>query len=189
MLGTYVGSLLAAGNGATQGAAFASFTTAASVLQPMQLVTLASNYLYAGKKLRITAHAAVGNVVTSQPTFTFQVMMGSIVVWSSGAITCTTTVAAALPSALEILLKVVTVGKTTAATFWGIGKLTGIMFGVGAVAQGTYGTCIMVPVGTPAAGTGFDSTIANILDFWVGCSASSASNTYQLLNYDVEDLN
>jgi len=48
---------------------------------------------------------------------------------------------------------------------------------------------IMCPNTAPAVGTGFDSTIANILDFWVGISVSLATNGIQVYQYLAEVLN
>ena len=47
----------------------------------------------------------------------------------------------------------------------------------------------MVPATAPAQGTGFDSTIANILDFWVGFSISNAANGVQIAQYKVISSN
>jgi hypothetical protein len=71
------------------------------------------------------------------------------------------------------------------------GVLEGIMFVIsGAVADPTTGIGkIMAPNTAPAVGTGFDSTIANILDFWVGISVSNAGNGIQVYQYFVEALN
>ena len=49
-------------------------------------------------------------------------------------------------------------------------------------------TSAVVPVTAPAVGTGFDSTIANILDFWVGFSINNAGNGVQVYDYTVEQL-
>jgi hypothetical protein len=68
-----------------------TYTTAKSVIDPTALVTLPPNYLQIGKQVRITVLGGISNIVTAQPTFTFQVMMGSIVVHTSGAILTTTT--------------------------------------------------------------------------------------------------
>jgi hypothetical protein len=38
-------------------------------------------------------------------------------------------------------------------------------------------------------GTGFDSTIANLLDFWTAFSISNAGNGVQVYDYTVEELN
>jgi hypothetical protein len=46
-----------------------------------------------------------------------------------------------------------------------------------------------VPVTAPALGTAFDSTISQILDFWVGFSISNAGNGIRIDQYDVEILN
>jgi hypothetical protein len=46
----------------------------------------------------------------------------------------------------------------------------------------------MCPNTAPAVGTGFDSTIANIMDFWVGLSVNGATTGIQIYNYSVEDL-
>lgn len=191
MIGGYVGSLQNAGNIAANGTAQNTYTTAKTVINNQQLVTLPSNYWYPGKKFRVRAAMGISNIVTSQPQFTFQLMMGSIVVWSSGAIYTTTTAHTNLPAILDVELKCLTVGATTAATLIGVGKLNGIMFQAGAAANadGVFPPSIPVPVTTPAAGTGFDSTIANVLDFWVGISASNAGNGVQVFDFNVEDLN
>jgi hypothetical protein len=171
------------------GPAKASWTTAVTAINPQALVTLPSNYLYLGKQLRVTAIMGVSNVVTAQNQFTFQIMMGSVVAWSSGAIACSTTAHTLLPAKLVVDLRVNTIGSGTSAHFIGSGPLTGIMWTSGAVADGSYGSCIMVPTATPAEGTGFDSTIANIMDFWVGCQTSNAGNAVTVYEYYVEDLN
>lgn len=191
MTGGYVGSILTAGNIAATATAQAPLaaTPGSSLLNASQLVTLPSNYLYLGKILRITVQFALSNLTAAQPTFTFQHKLGSIVVFTSGAITSSTTANTYLPCELITILKVFSVGSGTAATIMGVGKLTGLNFAVGAVANGTYGTSLMVPQATPAVGTGFDSTIANILDFWAFTGTSSAGNNMQVFNYNVEDLN
>ena len=52
------------------GAAFASFTTAKTVLPPGCLVTLPPNWWYVGRMLRVTAHVAISNK-TTQDTMNF----------------------------------------------------------------------------------------------------------------------
>lgn len=169
----------------------ASWTTAATVLNPQALVSLPPNYLYPGKMLRITILGALGNAITGQPTFTFQVMMGAVVAWSSGAVTTNAAAHTALPFKLVIDLRCDTVGSGTSAKFMGVGVLTGRQFlisGTG-VDSVTSDTTLMLPVGTPAVGTGFDASIANVLDFFVACSASTATSTLTLQEYYVEALN
>jgi hypothetical protein len=67
--------------------------------------------------------------------------------------------------------------------------LNGIMWTVGAGADST--TVVgqfPVPATAPAVGTGFDSTVANIMDFWVGIQTSNAGNGVQVYDYSVEQL-
>ena len=99
------------------GTLFNTYTTAKSVINPTSLVTLPPNYLYIGKLLRIKVQGGISNVVTSQRTFTFQVMMGSIVVHTSGAITTTTTAHTLIPFDYEVLLRVDSIGSGTNAKF------------------------------------------------------------------------
>src|SRR6266702_2639564 len=79
-----------------------TYTTAKSVINPTALVTLPPNYLVIGKQLRIRVQGGISNVVTSQPTFTFQIMLGSIVVHTSGAITTTTSAHTLIPFDYEV---------------------------------------------------------------------------------------
>ncbi len=173
------------------GSALASYTTAKSVINPTALVTLPPNYLVIGKQLRIKVQGGISNIVTSQRTFTFQVMLGSIVVHTSGAITTTTTAHTLIPFDYEVTLRLDSEGSGTAAKFLGQGVLRGIMFVISVVvADPTSGVgTIMCPNTAPAVGTGFDSTIANILDFWVGLSANESTTGIQIYNYTVEALN
>lgn len=170
-----------------------TFTTAVTVITAAARKTLPGGFWYVGRLIRISALFAIKNVVTAQPTFTFQVMLGptsNIIVWSSGAVTCSTTANASLPVELVIWLKCVTVGAGTAATLQGIGKLTGQGFVVsGATANSALThTTLMLPFATPAPGTGFSSVVANILDLFVACQTSDANNGVQVFNYIVEDM-
>ena len=83
------------------------------------------------------------------------------------------------------------VGSGTSANLIGQGTLAGVMFTLTAGQTDAVNTSglFMVPTTTPAVGTGFDSTIANILDFFVGFSISNAANTVTVDQYSVESLN
>jgi hypothetical protein len=173
------------------GTLFNTYTTAKSVINATNLVQLPPNYLYVGKKLRVTVRGAVSNIVTTPGTITFQIMMGSIVAWSSGAIQLNATAHTTLPFTLVVDLRCDTIGAATAAKFMGLGQLSGIMFTItaGQVDGVNSETVLQVPRTAPAVGTGFDSTIANILDFWTGFSISNAGNGIQVQDYTVEELN
>jgi hypothetical protein len=159
-----------------------TFTTAQTVLNATELLTLPANFLFVGRKFRVTLRGGLSNVVTAAPTFTFQIMMGAVVAWTSGAITTNATANTLLPFTLVVDLRVDSIGPGTTAKFLGIGK-----WDCAAMASGS--TSINVPVTAPAVGTGFDSTVANILNFFVACSASNAANGVQVYDYCVELLN
>jgi hypothetical protein len=171
------------------GTLFNTYTTAKTVINATDLVTLPANYLKVGTQFRVKAMGGLSNIVTTPGTVTFQIMMGTIVAWTSGAIQMSTTAHTLIPFKLEVDLRVNAIGSSTTATLLGMGMLNGIMFTVGAGADSTtvVGT-FPVPATAPAVGTGFDSTIANILDFWVGFSISNSGNGVQLYNYSVEQL-
>lgn len=187
MTGGYVGSLQNAGNTAATAVVKNTWTTAVTLLNPTQFVTLTPNYMYPGKMFRTTVQFGLSNLA-AQPTFTFQIMFNAQIGWTSGAILTSTTVNTLLPCELQVTFKVLTVGTT--GTILGVGRLVGLPFvTVGAVGNGSYGTAIMVPATTPAAGASVDTTIAEILDFWVACSVSNIGNAMTIYNFDVEDLN
>ena len=173
------------------GTLFNSYTTAKTVINAQALYTFQPNELELGQYIRVTANLAISNIVTSQRTFTFQVMMGAIVVWTSGAITTTTTAHTLIPAKLVVDLRLDSVGPGTTAKFLGMGQLSGQMWVVsGATADivSTHPT-LMVPFTAPAVGTGFDSTIPNSFDFFVGLSANEATTGVQVWEYLVEVLN
>lgn len=171
------------------GTLFNTYTTAKTVLNATELVTLPANYLTVGTKLRFRVWGGLSNIVTTPGTVTFQIMMGTIVAWTSGAIQMSTTAHTLIPFKLDVDLRVDTIGSSTTAKFIGGGALNGIMFTVGAGADSTTVVgAFPVPATAPAVGTGFDSTIANILDFWTGFSISNAGNGVQLYDYCVEQL-
>jgi hypothetical protein len=172
------------------GTLFNTYTTAKSVLNVADLLPIPGNYLQVGSKLRIKAWGGLSNIVTTPGTVTFQVNMGSIAVWSSGAIQMTTTANTLSPFRLETTIRLDSSGSGTAAKFIGEGFLSALNLTIGSGANPTVtDTAIVVPVAAPAVGTGFDSTISNILDFFVGFSISNSGNGVQLYDYTVEQLN
>lgn len=176
------------------GALYNTYTTAKTVINQNCLYGFYANFFRPGTKLRITAHMAVSNIVTTPGTITFQVMLGSVVVWTSGAIQLNATAHTLLPAKLVVdltcQLENTTVGGAV-AKFMGQGVLAGVMFTktAGQTDGANTETIINVPVTAPALGTAFDSTISQNLDFWAGFSISNAGNGIQVAQYDVEILN
>lgn len=178
----------------TAGTLFNTYTTAKTVINQQDLYGFYANYFQLGSKLRVTVNGAMSSLVTTPGTVTFQVMLGSIVAWTSGAVQLNATAHTTLPFKLVIDLTCqltnTAVGGAV-AKFFGTGQLTGLMFTLTAgqtdSAQGHQ--TIMVPQTAPALGTAFDSTISQNLDFWVGFSISNAANGVRIDQYDVEALN
>jgi hypothetical protein len=173
------------------GTLFNTYTTSKEIINPQAIWQIPANFLKIGDKISIRAALGISNIVTSQHTFTFEVKMGptsNIVAFTTGAITTTTTAHTTIPAWLEIDLTLRSEGSGTAAQFMGQGRITGQMFVYsGATADTTTGLAtLMVPNTAPALGTGFDSTVTNLLDLWCGLSVSSASTGVQVQQYEVE---
>lgn len=171
-----------------------SFTTAITVLPEHARAPILPDDWYEGRQLRVTAAGEVSNVVTSQPTFTFEFRLGptsNIAAWSSGAILTSTTAHTTVPWYLDLLLTCRTLGASTTANLIGQGVITSRAFlDAGATADiTTLGhPTLAVPEGTPAVGTGFDSTVVNVADLFVACSVSNASNAIRCHQYNLTDL-
>lgn len=172
------------------GTSFGSYTTAKSVINQTELVPLPANTLNVGSMFRITVAGGLGSLVTTPGTVTMQVMLGSIAVFTTGAIQLNATAHTNLPFWLDVLLRVDTIGTGTTAKMMGMGRLQGIQptLTAGQTDAANTGGIFSAPATAPAVGTGFDSTIATTLDFFVGFSISDAANTVRVQHYVVEML-
>lgn len=173
------------------GTLFNTYTTAKTVLPATSLYTFPPNFFQIGRSIRVTAAGGLSNIVTTPGTVTMQVMLGTIVVFTTGAIQLNATAHTTLPFWLNVVLTCRAIGVTTSANFMGMGHLQGIMPTLTAAQVDAVNTggIFSAPAAAPAVGTGFDSTIANILDFWAGFSISNAGNGVQVQQYFAESLN
>jgi hypothetical protein len=184
------------------GSNFASFTTAKTVLPTNALCVLPPGYWTIGRILEVDVWGLLANLVTTPGTVTFQIMLGAIVVFTSGAIQLNATAHTANPFWFKALLTVRTVGSGTSAAFMGQSWVIGAMFtktattvdadrgvnvGFSAGAE-TTDAAIMGPETTPTVGTGFDSTAASTLDFWVGFSINNAANNVTVQGYCAKSI-
>ena len=168
-----------------------TFTTAKSVINPQALYTLPPGFWVPGKCIEVDVDGAISNIVTTPGTVTFQVMMGTIVAFTTGPIQLNATAHTTLPFTFNARLTCDTVGSTTTAKLRGQARVGGVMFTLTAAQVDAVNTSglFMGPTTAPAVGTGFDSTISNILDFWTGFSISGAGNGVQVHQYTVKSLN
>lgn len=173
------------------GTALNTFTTAKTVIPPICLFQLPPNYLYVGKSFRTRVTGSISNIVTTPGTITLQINMGAIAAWSSGALQLNAIAHTTLPFELDVIWTVRAIGNATSANVIGQGTVRGIMFTntAGQVDSVNGIPTLVVPATAPAVGTGFDSTIAQTLDFFAGFSISNIGNQIQVQQYLVEALN
>jgi len=176
------------------GTLFNTYTTAKTVINQQDLYGFYANFWQLGQRMRVKANMAISNIVTTPGTITFQIMFGSVVVWSSGAIQLNATAHTLLPAVLEVDLvcQLANTGVGGAiAKLMGVGRLQGVMFTkTAAQVDGVNSeTSIIVPVTAPALGTAFDGTVSQTLDFWTGFSISNSGNGIQMADYSVDLTN
>lgn len=173
------------------GTLFNTYTTAKTVLPVGCLVTLPANWWYIGRTIRVNALMGISNIVTTPGLMNFQTNMGAIAAFNTGNVQLNATAHTTLPAWYEALITCRSVGSGTAATLIGSAKLNGVMFTRTAaqVDQVNIGSGLLGPATAPGVGSGFDSTAAQTLDFFVGFTISNAGNGVQVQQYIVEALN
>jgi hypothetical protein len=177
------------------GTLYNTYTTAQSMLTHATITEassaakiLPSGFFQRKGVLEIDFTAGISNRITGPDTFTIQVMVGAAIAFTTGAINLTTTAHTTIPCVGKIILTCDTEGTGTNATLRGQAILWGQMIAMAAsLADGVANTgWAMCPNTAPAVGAGFDSTIANTLDFFVAQSVSNAGNGFQLQQYVVK---
>lgn len=159
------------------GAALSNSTTETSIIPPYcKWILDAGFFKRAGDELLLEAAGRLSCIVTTPGTLTLRIKFGSIAVWNSGAINLNVVAKTNLPWRLRVPLTARAVGDGTSANLIGIGELQSEAL-VGAPAASAGGnTCLLVPVGVPAVGSGFDSTVAQTLDLTAQFSVANAGN-------------
>jgi hypothetical protein len=171
------------------GPTLSGFTTAATILPSQAIYTLPANYLdKPGKMLRMNAWGQISSFTSG--TFTFNASMGTLAapisVWTPGAITTVVSLTNQTWQ-LELDMTVRSVGSGAAATILGVGRFTSSIL-TGST-SGAQCTSWLLPVTAPVVGTGFDSTITNVVNLFCACSVNNAANAITLLQYNLESLN
>jgi len=153
--------------------------SAASCLPTYCLTTVQAGYWQVGRTWRITCAGRVSTVVTTPGTFRLDLRMGSVTVFDTLAMPGNVVAQTNVPWWGEFIIVCHSVGSGTSATLFGQGFMSSTAWlNVAAVATGPWAGAIPVPYNTaPVAGTGFDSTIANALDFRFTQTAATGSFT------------
>lgn len=173
------------------GTALTASVTATSIIPPAARFTLYPNYFSEpGKALRIRASGRV-STVTTPGTLTLDVRLGpssNIVVWNGGAMTLNATAQTNATWIFEVTMTCRAIGSVTAANLIGSGAFSSRALVGSAAAGAGYGGTALLPDTAPVVGTGFDSTVANIMDLFATWGTNNA-NSIQVHQYVLESLN
>lgn len=157
-----------------------------SVAAAQAKYTLPANFLQVGSMLRVQAKGRISNIVTTPGTLTLDVRFGSVVVFNGGATALNIVAKTNVTWIFDAVLTCRAIGSGTTANMFGIGQFQSESV-VGAAA-GTTATASL-PASAPAAGTGFDSTAAQVVDVFATWSVNNAGNTLTCHEYSLESLN
>lgn len=160
---------------------------AATCIPPAALITIPAGWFQIGRVLKIRALGRISCAVTTPGTARFQVRLGAVSVFDSGALNLNIVAKANVPFQFECVLTCRSIGNGVTATLFGIGSFVSeAVVGSPVNTAGGNGS-LLCPVGAPAVGTGFDSSIANILDLFFTQTVATGSLTVH--EYLVESMN
>lgn len=171
--------------GASDGPALTAAAAASCIPLASRLI-LPNNYWTVGKKWKIKAQGRISCAVTTPGTARFDLRTGpagTIIAWDSGAIGLNIVAKANVPWELEVDLVCRAVGNAALTTLFGIGRfMSEAVVGSPLPAIGGNGK-LMLPVGAPAVGAGFDNTAANAVDMFFTQTLNTGSMTMH--NYEI----
>jgi hypothetical protein len=165
--------------GTTDGTTLTAAAAATCIPVASRLI-LPNNYWTIGKQWRVKIAGRISCAVTTPGTARFDLRTGpsgTILAFDTGALNLNVVAKTTVPFQLDIDLTCRSVGNATATTLFGIGKFTSeALVGAPLPSAGGNGV-LMVPVGTPAVGAGFDNTAANAVDFFFTQTVATGSMT------------
>lgn len=161
---------------------------AASCLPVNLLTTVQAGYWQVGRSWHIMAAGRVSCAVTTPGTFRLDLRMGAVTVFDTLAVPLNIVAQTTVPWFFDANIVCRSAGSGTTATLFGQGQLNSTAFlNVPAVATGPWSGIIVVPYNTaPVAGTGFDSTIANALDFRF--TQTVATGSFTMHTFLIEEI-
>jgi hypothetical protein len=143
-----------------------------------------------GKKFRLTAYGRISNIVTTPGTLTLRVKLGptsTIAVAASSAMQLNAVAKTNVTWWLDWMLTLRAKGSGTSANFMHAGIWASESV-VGSPVPGSGGAGeLLIPASSPAVGTGFDSTVTNILD--LTAQFSLTGNSIQCHDFAFESMN
>ena len=163
-----------------------SAAAAASCIPAASRLILPNNYWTPGKQWKVKLQGRISCAATTPGTARFDLRTGpsgTIIAFDSGPLNLNTAGKTTVPWDLDIDLTCRAVGTGVQTTLFGIGKFTSeAVVGAPAPASGGNGV-LLVPVGTPAVGTGFDNTAANAVDLFY--TQTVATGQLIVHNYEI----
>lgn len=150
---------------------------AASCVHTNCVITLPNNFWYIGRKARIRAAGRISCVVTTPGTARFDVRIGAVVAFDTGALNLNVVAKTTVPWWLDIELTCRSIGNGVLSTLMGIARFQSeAVVGAPLPTVGGNGT-LLAPVGAPVVGTGFNNTLANTLDMFFTQTVATGSFT------------
>jgi hypothetical protein len=172
---------------AVDGAALSNTTTPTSIIHPTaRHKFLMNEQLYPNAKLVVRVHGRITHPVSPTNTLLLECRLGptsNIAIASSGTITLNASAKTDVSWKMEWWLTCRALGSGTAANF-----MHQAFFESEAVVGAASGTTLgrACPASAPVVGTGFDSTVDNIFDFFATWSGAAATYSIQTHGYEVE---
>jgi hypothetical protein len=156
-------------------------------------ITLATNFFYVGRMIKVTAQGRISCAVTTPGTGRLDLSLGGTANVDSGAFALNVVAKTNVPWWTEIVGTCRSVGNGTSATVFWFGSFTSealVGSGTGLAGSTGHGTVLFTNgglSGATAVGAGFDSTASQALDLNWTPSLTTASITLQV--FKVEALN
>ena len=162
-------------------------TTPTSLLPGAAKFTLPANFCEIGRVFRVTAKGRVSNIVTTPGTLTIDVRFtagSTIIVFAGAAMQLNAVAKTNVTWIWEADLTVRAIGSGTAANLLGIGQWTSeSVVGSPLPSVGGSGT-LLCPASAPAPGTGFDSSVAQVVDLVAAFSLTGNSITAHQFSFE-----
>lgn len=166
-------------------------TSEGSLLPGQAKYTIPGNFLdFIGKKLRVRAAGRISNIVTTPGTLTLKLKMGptsTIIAAASSAMQLNAVAKTNVTWVLDWAFDLRSIGSGTSAAFMHTGVWQSeAVVGSPLPSAGGAGQ-FMIPASAPAVGTGFDSTVANLVD--LTAQFSLTGNSIQCHQFALESMN
>ena len=153
---------------------------AASMLPVSSPISLPPGFFEVGKKLRISASGIISCVVTTPGTARFDVRIGGVIAFDSLAMPLNIVAKTNVPWMLDVMLdcRAIGTGTTTTTMGWGSWSSEAVLASPVPTVGGS-GVFMLPYNSAPAASSGWNNSIANLLDIYFTQTEATGSLTCQ----------